>query len=77
MSQLTDPRYHSLRDWADFTVFDLERYAAIGRLDKEEDWQRWAAAIVGINGISQKNPPSPYDFSDWRDWAARFYQILD
>jgi hypothetical protein len=52
MSLLTDPRYHKLQDWADYTVF-------------------------GINGISQQNPPSPYQFDDWREWALRFYQVLD
>lgn len=77
MSLLTDPRYHKLRDWADFVVFDLEKYGPIGRLEKETQWQSWAAGIVGINGISQQNPPSPYQYDNWRDWASRFYQVLD
>lgn len=77
MSRLTDPRYHKLQDWADYTVFDLENYGPIARLEKESEWQNWAAGIIGINGISQQNPPSPYQFDDWREWALRFYQVLD
>lgn len=77
MSLLTDPRYHSLKDWADFTVFDLENYGPIPQLVSEEEWQNWGAGLIGINGISQQNPPSPYDYDDWKEWAYRFYQVLD
>ena len=77
MRLLTDPRYHRLQDWADYTVFNLENYGPIARLEKESEWKSWAAGIIGINGISQKNPPSPYDFNDWKEWAFRFYQALE
>lgn len=77
MIRLTDPRYLPLQLWADITLFDLENYGPIGRLENEAEWKGWAAGIVGINGISQRNPPSPYDYDDWRDWAYRFYQVLD
>lgn len=76
MSQLTDPRYVELRDWADFIVFDLENYGPIARLMDPDDWQNWAAGIISINGISQQNPPSPYGYVDWRDWAIRFYEMI-
>jgi hypothetical protein len=66
-----------LQDWADVTVYDLETYGPIARLEKESEWQNWAAGIIGINGISQQNPPSPYAYDDWREWAIRFYQVLD
>lgn len=77
MSLLTDPRYHSLQEWADLTVFDLENYGPIPRLMAETEWKNWGAGLVGINGISQQNPPSPYDYDDWQEWAYRFYQVLD
>lgn len=77
MSLLTDPRYHSLQEWADLTVFDLENYGPIPRLMAEKEWKNWGAGLVGINGISQQNPPSPYDYDDWQEWAYRFYQVLD
>jgi hypothetical protein len=77
VSLLTDPRYHSLKDWADFTVFDLEDYGPIPQLVAEKEWQNWGAGLIGINGISQQNPPSPYQYDDWQEWAYRFYQVLD
>jgi hypothetical protein len=77
VSLLTDPRYHSLKDWADYTVFDLENYGPIPQLVSEKEWQNWGAGLIGINGISQQNPPSPYDYDDWQEWAYRFYQVLD
>lgn len=77
MSLLTDPRYHKLQDWADYTVFDLEKYGPIPQLASEKEWQNWGAGIISINGISQQNPPSPYQFDDWREWAYRFYEMLD
>lgn len=77
MSKLTDPRYLALRDWADVTVYDLEDFGPIARLEDEKEWRTWAAGLIGINGISQQNPPSPYQFNDWRDWAVRFYEMLD
>ncbi len=77
MSLLTDPRYHSLKDWADFTVFDLENYGPIPQLVSEKEWQNWGAGLISINGISQQNPPSPYQYDDWKEWAYRFYQVLD
>lgn len=77
MSLLTDPRFHKLQDWADYTVFNLEKYGPIPRLMNEGEWQNWGAGIIGINGISQQNPPSPYDYTDWREWAYRFYEMLN
>lgn len=77
MTRLVDPRTMRLQDWADVTVYDLEQFGPIARLEKESEWQNWAAGIIGINGISQQNPPSPYQYDDWREWAIRFYQVLD
>lgn len=77
MSRLTDPRFMELPMWADTTVFDLENFGPIQQLQDPSDWQNWAAGLIGINGISQQNPPSPYGYTDWREWAFRFYEMLD
>jgi hypothetical protein len=55
----------------------LDEYAVIPQLYHESEWQNWAAGLISINGISQLNPPSPYQFDDWREWALRFYQVLN
>ena len=77
MSRLTDPRFMELNLWADATVFDLENFGPIAQLQDTSEWQSWAAGIISINGISQQNPPSPYGYTDWREWAMRFYEMLD
>lgn len=77
MSRIVDPRGMDLRLWADSIVFDLEEFGPLGRLENESEWQDWAAGIIGVNGISQQNPPSPYQFDDWREWSARFYEMVE
>jgi hypothetical protein len=49
----------------------------IPQLYNKDEWQNWAAGLISINGISQLNPPSPYQFDDWQEWAYRFYQVLN
>ena len=75
--RIVDPRGIDLKSWADSLCLDLDEYAVIPQLYNAEKWQDWAAGLVTINGISQLNPPSHYQFSDWREWAVRFYQVLD
>jgi hypothetical protein len=73
---ITLPVIISLRDWADQIVLDLDAYGPIPRLVDEDKWQEWAVAFCVISGISQKNPPNPLYFSDWREWASRFAQVM-
>lgn len=73
---ITLPIIIGLRDWADQVVLDLRQYGAIPQLDDEEKWQEWAISFCVISGISQKNPPNPLYFSDWREWASRFAQVM-
>lgn len=75
--RIVDPRGIDLQYWADTLCIDLDDYAVIPQLSDPDRWQDWAAGLVSINGISQLNPPSPYQYSDWREWAIRFYQMLD
>jgi hypothetical protein len=77
MNTLIDPRTVDLQFWADSVVFDLEEFGPIGRLENESEWKDWGAGLIGINGISQRNPPSPYQYDDWKEWAIRFYQMFD
>ena len=73
---ITLPVIIGLQDWADQIVLDLDAYGPIPRLENEDEWQEWAVAFCVISGISQKNPPSPLLFSDWREWASRFAQVM-
>lgn len=75
--RIVDPRGIDIQYWADTLCLDLDDYAVIPQLYDVNKWQDWAAGIIGINGISQQNPPSPYGYTDWREWAYRFYEMLD
>lgn len=77
MRRIVDPRGMDIRYWADTLCLDLDEYAVIPQLTNPEKWQDWAAGLINISGISQQNPPSPYQFDDWRDWAVRFYEMVD
>lgn len=74
--RIVDPRGMDIQYWADTLCLDLDQFAVIPRLSDPAKWQNWAAGLVTINGISNLNPPSPYEFTDWKDWALRFYQVL-
>jgi len=66
-----------LRDWADCIVLDLSRYGSLSRLDDETKWQEWALQFCVISGLSQKNAPNPFAYTDWRSWAERFVGVVD
>ena len=74
---ITQPVIIGLRDWADQVVLDLDRYGPLARLDDEKDWQQWGIQFCVISGLSQKNVPNPFQFTDWRTWAERFVQMVD
>lgn len=75
--RIVDPRPMEIQYWADTLCIDLDDYAVIPQLVDPDRWQDWAAGLVSINGISQLNPPSPYQYDDWKEWAYRFYQVLN
>jgi hypothetical protein len=72
---VTLPTNMELLDWAAQVVLDLDPYGAFGRLDREEDWQNWAVQFLNNTTIG-RNPPTPYAYEEWRDWAERFCQCL-
>ena len=64
-----------LRDWADQVVMDLSTYGVLMRLDDETKWQEWGLQFCAISGLSQKNVPDPFAYTDWREWAQRFVGV--
>ena len=74
---ITQPAIMGLRAWADCIVLDLSTYGPISRLDDEDKWQDWGLQFCAISGLSQKNVPTPFAFTDWREWAQRFVGVMD
>ena len=73
---ITLPIIIGLRDWADQIVLDLSIYGNMPQLDDETKWQEWAVSLCASADITSKNPPDALSFSDWREWASRFAQIM-
>jgi hypothetical protein len=72
---VTLPTNLELIDWANQVILDLDPYGAFGRLSDESKWQDWAVQFLNNTTIG-RNPPIPYAFDDWREWADRFCQSL-
>ena len=72
---ITLPTYMKLNDWADQIILDLDIYGAFGKLEDESEWQNWAVQFLN-NTTLGRNPPNPYSYDNWKDWAERFCQTL-
>lgn len=72
-----DPRQLTITQWTDAMALQLSGYSAPPRLDAPEWWQGWALVVNQSPRIASFNPPSPYGFGDWREWAMRFNQAVD
>jgi hypothetical protein len=74
---ITQPSIMGLLDWSDQVVMDLSAYGALSRLDDEDKWQEWGRQFCVISGLSQKNVPDPFAYTDWRQWAEHFVGAVD
>lgn len=75
---LVDPRLmESFVEWADRSYPAFQQYGSVIQALDNDHWQDWGSAVISIPGISQLGAPSPYQFSDWKDWATRLNQVLN
>jgi len=71
-----DPRNMEVMEWADKMTPLLNTYGDVGKLDSPDNWQNWATGVILINQKWQSVAPIPYQYTDWRDWAERFLQVI-
>lgn len=69
---MIDPSGMPMLAWADAMALDLDRHGAVYRLDREDDWRRWAAYVVSLPVVNTCDPPLPDGFDSFREWAQRF-----
>lgn len=74
--KITLPVNMVLKDWADAVTYDLLPYVLPQTLQNELEWQDWAVVMVASLKLSGNNPPDPYQFSNWEEWANRFCSTL-
>jgi hypothetical protein len=58
--------------WAAEVSLQLEAIGLASNRPDENRWQEWAVSAISIPQLSQFNPPNPYQFNHWQDWAERF-----
>lgn len=66
-----DPINMTLLDWVDNVSFGLRQYGLIPQLTGE-DWVDWANHVNQVPGIQQQQPPEPFGYDDWKEWAVYF-----
>lgn len=72
---IPNPTGMVLSDWADQVSFYLDAYGAMPKL-MDDDWQGWASHVMMNHSLPCSNPPNPYAFTEWQDWARRFCEVL-
>jgi hypothetical protein len=75
--QVIDPRGLTAVQWTDFMILQLDPFAELPSIDSEDEWRIWALVANQSPAIAKTNPPDPWGFNDWREWAMRFNQVVD
>ena len=78
MTTTVDPRIvDNVVQWADFMWPTIERFGQPARLMDGDDWQIWASGLLSLAPLAKLGVPSSYQFSDWREWAMRFNDVIN
>jgi hypothetical protein len=70
---MINPKHMDVIEWADAIILSVVDAWSYGRLDNPDEWQAWGTAFIRADKFVQQNPPDPYEFDDWRDWAERMF----
>ena len=64
-----DPRYHTFQSWS---ALMCEAYADQQLMisGNENDWIKWAEALMNVSILSKENIPSPRLYDRWDKWAT-------
>jgi hypothetical protein len=74
---IIDPRGLSVIEWTDFMTDELSGFSTPPRLDDPQQWQGWALVVCQSPRIARFNPPNPYQYANWLEWAERFNQTVE
>lgn len=69
---MIDPRGLDVIEWCNFMTQNLQGRAAPPAVSDEKQWKSWASTVCQAPSIARHNPPSPWLFDDWRQWAELF-----
>lgn len=71
-----DPVGMEFVEWSDYLGDMLSSFGPVPSVTDETEWQSWALAVVGLPGVASQNPPNPYTYDNWLDWAKAFNQVV-
>lgn len=66
------PTNMAFQDWADTVLQDLEVIGLSPISTSQDQWQKWATSVCQIPQLAGKNPPNPWQYQDWKQWAEQF-----
>lgn len=72
-----DPRGMEVREWTDAMSINLDFLGPMPHLINPAEWRCWGTALLSTAALGGIIIPNPYEFSEWREWAARANQTLD
>lgn len=78
MPNLALPVNLDFNDWANHIRNDLSMYT-IPIAGPKDQWRQWANQVINSNTIPGVPLPTELGYpedEDWRQWAIRFYQIV-
>lgn len=58
-----------LQAWADAATYSMINYPNSWQM--QGDWQDWGTIFFNDPFLSRYDPPNPYDYQDWVEWAKR------
>lgn len=64
-----NPDGMELQAWADAAAYSMVNYPNSWAM--QDDWQHWGTIFFTDPFLSRYDPPNPYDYQDWREWARR------
>ena len=71
---ILNPYYMDVIEWSDkLALFPEVSNGTTQKLEDPEKWQDWATNLIGDPDDIGWDTPNPYDFDDWREWAAAFF----
>lgn len=64
------------KDWADQMSVEIMPFGPPPTIADTDNWQFWAQEVVGIPAIGRLQPPDPFMYDQWEDWATTFIALF-
>lgn len=69
---IPDPRFATLRDWADQMVLNITS-DVVPILADETRWREWGEVVVTLPSLLSSSYPQPNGYGSWDAWAQALW----